>query len=70
MKMYRGMDVQIHVFFDLGTRRRRVASFTPQPLYSWGKSPRHPLDRRLDEPQNRLVDMERRKIFPLLRHKL
>jgi hypothetical protein len=28
------------------------------------------LDRRLDEPQNRLVDMERRKIFPLLRHKL
>jgi hypothetical protein len=30
-----------------------VASFTPQPLYSRGKSPRYPLDRRLGGPQSR-----------------
>jgi hypothetical protein len=27
--------------------------FTPQPLYSRGKSPRYPLDRRLSRPQSR-----------------
>jgi len=33
---------------DLGTRRRRVDSFTFRPLYPQGKSPWQPLDRRLD----------------------
>jgi hypothetical protein len=37
----------------LGTRWRWVVSFTPRPLYSRGKSPRYPLDRRLDGPQSR-----------------
>jgi len=25
----------------------RVVSFTPRPLYPWGKNPQHPFDRRL-----------------------
>jgi hypothetical protein len=37
---------------DLGTRWRSMVSFTPQPLYSWGRSSRHPLYRSLDEPQS------------------
>jgi hypothetical protein len=38
---------------DLGTRWKWVVSFTPRPLYSQGKSPCYPLDRRLGGPQNR-----------------
>jgi hypothetical protein len=38
---------------DLGTRWRWVVSFTSRPLCSQGKSPWHPLDRRLGGPQNR-----------------
>jgi len=30
-----------------------VVSFTPRPLYSHGKSPWYPLDRRLGRPQCR-----------------
>jgi hypothetical protein len=37
-------------FLHLGTRWRRMVSFSPLPLYSRGKSPRHPLDRRLGGP--------------------
>jgi hypothetical protein len=37
----------------LGSRWWWVVSFTPRPLYSRGKSPRYPLDRRLGGPQNR-----------------
>jgi hypothetical protein len=37
----------------LGTRWRWVISFTPQPLYSRGKNPRYPYDRRLGGPQSR-----------------
>jgi hypothetical protein len=29
-----------------------VVSFTPRPLYSQGKSPWYPVDRRLDGPQS------------------
>jgi hypothetical protein len=38
---------------DLGSRWRWVVSFTPRPLYSQGKSPWYPLDRRLGGPQSR-----------------
>jgi hypothetical protein len=38
---------------DIGTRRRRVVSFTPRPLYTRGKSPRYPLDGRLGGHQSR-----------------
>jgi len=47
MKTYWGVEIQLHTFFDLGTRWRWVVSFTPQPLYPQGKSPWYPLDRRL-----------------------
>jgi hypothetical protein len=33
MKAYWGVKVQLHAFFDLGTRWRCVVSFTPLPLY-------------------------------------
>jgi hypothetical protein len=39
MKTYWGMKVQLHTFFDLGTRWRWVISFTHQPLYPQRKSP-------------------------------
>jgi hypothetical protein len=38
---------------DLGTRWRWLVSFTLLPLYPRGKSPRHPLDRRLGGRQSR-----------------
>jgi hypothetical protein len=37
---------------DLDIRSRWVVSFTPRPLYSRGKSPWYPLDRRLGGPQS------------------
>jgi hypothetical protein len=40
---------------DLGTRWRWVVSFTPRPLYSRGKSPCYPLDRRLGGLQSRFA---------------
>jgi hypothetical protein len=40
-------------FLDLDTGRRWVVSFGPRPLYTWEKSCRYPLDRRLDGPQDR-----------------
>jgi hypothetical protein len=38
---------------DLGTKWRWVFTFMPRPLYSQGKSPWYPLERRLDGPQSR-----------------
>jgi hypothetical protein len=52
MKAYWGngcIDLRI---LDLGTRWRWVVSLTPRPLYSQGKSPWYPLDRRLGDPQS------------------
>jgi hypothetical protein len=40
-----------HSFFDLSTRWRRVVSFMPRPLYTQGKSPQYPLDKRLGGPE-------------------
>jgi hypothetical protein len=37
---------------DLGSRGRWVVSFMLQLLYTWGKSPQYPLDRRLGGPQS------------------
>jgi hypothetical protein len=48
-----GVELYLHSFFDLGTRWRWVVSFTPRPLYTKGKSPLYPLDRRLCGPQRR-----------------
>jgi hypothetical protein len=50
-------------FLDLGTSWKWLVSFTPRPLYTRGKSPRYPLDRRLGEPQNRSGRRREEKIF-------
>jgi hypothetical protein len=41
-----------------------VVSFTPLSLYPRGKSPRYPMERRLD-PSAGLDDVERRKLLTL-----
>jgi hypothetical protein len=52
MKAYCGSGgIATHIL-DLGTRWRRVVSFTPWPLYPQGKSPWYPLDRRLGGMQS------------------
>jgi hypothetical protein len=52
MKTYWGGGIAPRIL-DLDTRWKWVVSFTPQPLYRQGKSPRYPLDRRLGGPQSR-----------------
>jgi len=39
MEAYWGGEVQLNAFFDLGSRWRRVVSFTPWPFYSQGRAP-------------------------------
>jgi hypothetical protein len=52
MKAYGGMDLQIHIFLTSALAGGEWSvSFTPRSLYPRGKSPRYPLDRRLDGPQ-------------------
>jgi hypothetical protein len=62
---YVGVDVYVPHFLDLGTSWRWVVSFTPQPLYPRGKSPRYPLDRRLGGPQSRSGHVQKRKSLTL-----
>jgi hypothetical protein len=50
-------------FLDLWTIWRWVVSFTPGPLYSWGKGPRYPLDRRLAWRHNRSGRRGEKKIL-------
>jgi hypothetical protein len=52
MKTYWGSGCIAPRILDLGTRWRWVVSFTPRQLYSQGKSPWFPLDRRLGGPQS------------------
>jgi hypothetical protein len=53
MKVYWGVEVWFHAFFDLGIIWRGLVSFTPQPLYPQGKRPWYALDRRLGGHQSR-----------------
>jgi hypothetical protein len=53
MKTYWGRGVIATLILDLGTSCRWVVSFTPRALYTQGKSPWYPLDRRLGGPQSR-----------------
>jgi len=48
MKEYWGSGCMTPHILNLGTRWRRVVSFTPRPLF-----PRYPFDRTLRGPQNR-----------------
>jgi hypothetical protein len=52
-KAYWGSGDTAPCIFYLGSRWRWVVSFTPRPLYSQGKSPWYPLDRRLGGPYSR-----------------
>jgi hypothetical protein len=36
MNAYWGVEVQLHEFFDLGTRWKWIVSFMPRPLYAQG----------------------------------
>jgi hypothetical protein len=47
MKAYKMSEGIAALILNLGTRWRRVFDLTSQPLYPWGKSPQHPLNRRL-----------------------
>jgi hypothetical protein len=53
MKAYEGSGSITPRVLELGTRWRSVVNFTHRPLYSQGKSPWYPLDRRLDGPHSR-----------------
>jgi len=53
MKMYWGSGGIAACILDLGTRWSWVVSFTPWLLYSQGKRPWYPLDRRMGRPQRR-----------------
>jgi hypothetical protein len=53
MEAYWGVEVQLHVLFDLGTRWRWMVSFTSWSLYPQGKSSLYPLDWRLGGSQSR-----------------
>jgi hypothetical protein len=57
-------------FPHFGTSRSWVVSFTPRPLYSRGKSPRYPLDRKLGGPQSRSGRRGEEKILALPGHEL
>jgi hypothetical protein len=62
VKTYWGIGGTTLHILDLGTRSRRVASFTPRPLYPQSKSARYPLDRNPVGPHSRSVrgDEEKR----------
>jgi hypothetical protein len=51
MKTYGGSESRDPRFLDLGSSWKSVISFTLQPLYPQGKSPRYPLDRGLCGPK-------------------
>jgi hypothetical protein len=51
---------------DLSTSLRWVVSCTPRPLYSRGKIPLYPLDRRVGGPKAGLHDVENRKFLTIL----
>jgi hypothetical protein len=53
MKVYWGSGGIAPCILDLGTRWKRVVSFTTRPLYPQEKSPRYPFERRLSGPQSR-----------------
>jgi len=61
VKTYWGSGGIAPPFLDLGIRWRWVVSFTPRPLYSQGKSPWQPLDRRLGGSRS---DADQNEILP------
>jgi len=66
MKAYCGSGGIEPSILDLSIRWRCVVSFTPQPLYSQGKSPWYPLERRLGGPQSQSGHSGAEKNYQLL----
>jgi hypothetical protein len=62
MKASEGMDVLIHIFLTSALVGGEWSS-TPLPLYTRGKAPRYPLDRRLAGPQSRSGQCGEEKIL-------
>jgi hypothetical protein len=56
------VEVQLHAFFDLSTRWRRVVSFTSRPLYPQGKNNWYPMIRGWMGPRAVLDAVVKRKI--------
>jgi hypothetical protein len=61
IKTLGGRGIVPHIL-DFSTRKW-VVSFIPQLLYSRGKSPQYPLDRRLGGPQNQSVHSRKEKNY-------
>jgi hypothetical protein len=53
MKVYGGVDVEIHIFLTSALVRREWSASRPGRFTPWPKSARYPLDRRLVEPRSR-----------------
>jgi len=51
MKIFGGSGVIALLTLNIGTRWKRMVSFTPRPPYSQGKRACYPLDKRLCGPQ-------------------
>jgi len=65
------MEVQLHPFFDLGTRLMWVVIFTPRPFYPQWNRPWYSLDRRQDGTQSQSGHGDEEKnsqILPGLEH--
>jgi hypothetical protein len=62
MKKYCGNRGIAPLILNLGNRWKWLVSFTPRPLYPQGKSPWHPLDRRLMGPRAVLEAVVKKKI--------
>jgi hypothetical protein len=68
MKAYGGTDLQIHIFLTSALdgdelSASRPGRFTPPR----GKSRRYPLDRRLDGPQNYIINILNLNVSPALK---
>jgi hypothetical protein len=66
MKALEGCERTALLVLNLSTRWKRVANLTLRLLYSQGKSPRHPLKRRLGGPQSRSGRSGKKKSLPVL----
>jgi hypothetical protein len=65
MKAYRGNGGIVPLILNLGTQCRWVVSFMMLRLYTWGNSPRHPLNRRLGRPHSQSGQLEEENLLTL-----
>jgi hypothetical protein len=63
MKACGGVDVQIHIFLNSALAGGELSASRPGRFTPGGKSPRYPLDRKLDGPQSRSGRRREEKIL-------